>query len=196
MSETPQLLVKHEENVNSISDEVDVHFTDQVDANSAGTGSNDRLAKIGIGIVLGAVVGAVAGAWAGKVTVESVNNTVKSTGDAVKGAAVGVSQTVKGVKDAVKSVADNVNQTVKGTVDAVKGAAEDVNHNVKGTVDAVKSVAENVNHTVKGTVDVAYEERLVADEQQVKPGEVGIEQQVETQTAYMLVPVDKQRVVE
>jgi len=31
---------------------IDVHFTDQVDANSAGTGSNDDpLAKVGIGIV-------------------------------------------------------------------------------------------------------------------------------------------------
>jgi len=40
-------------------------------------------------------VGAVAGALAGKVTVESVNNTVKSSGDAVKGAAQGVNQTVK-----------------------------------------------------------------------------------------------------
>jgi len=54
----------------TLTDEVDVHFTDQVDANSAGTGSNDPLAKVGIGIVLGAVVGAVAGALAGKVTVE------------------------------------------------------------------------------------------------------------------------------
>jgi len=41
---------------------------------------------------------------------------------------------------------------------------------------------------------VAYEE-LVADEQQVKTGSVGIEQQAETQTT-ILVPVDKQRVVE
>jgi len=47
----------------------------------------------------------------------------------------------------------------------------------------------------KGTVDVAYEEQLVADEQQVKTGSVGIEQQAETQTTYILVPVDKQRVV-
>jgi len=30
--------------------------------------------------------------------------------------------------------------------------------------------------------------RLDADEQQVKTGEIGIEQQVETQTAYILVP--------
>jgi len=38
--------------------------------------------------------------------------------------------------------------------------------------------------------------RADADEQQVKTGEIGIEQQVETQTAYILVPVDKQRVGE
>jgi stress response protein YsnF len=43
---------------------------------------------------------------------------------------------------------------------------------------------------------VTYEEGLDADEQQVKTGEIGIEQQVETQTAYILVPVDKQRVGE
>jgi len=48
MSETPQLLAKHEENVD-LADEVDVHFTAQADAHSAGTGKNDQLAKVGIG---------------------------------------------------------------------------------------------------------------------------------------------------
>jgi phage-related protein len=207
MSEIEQLLVKHEEEEN-----VDP-ITDRVDPHSTGTVRSDQLAKVGIGVVLGAVAGAVAGALVGKVTVENVNNTVKSVGDAVKGAAEGVNHTVKGVGDAIKSVAENVNHTVKDVGDAVQGAAEDVNHNVKGTVgvvkgaaegvnhtvkgtvDAVKGAAENVNHTVKGTVDAAYEERLVADEKQAKTGEVGIEQ-LETQTTYILVPVDKQRVVE
>jgi len=48
MSSTAAFLVSMRENVSS-SDEVDVRATDQVDANSAGTGSNDRLAKIRIG---------------------------------------------------------------------------------------------------------------------------------------------------
>jgi len=72
----------------------------------------------------------------------------------------------------------------------VKGAAEGVN--CKNTMEVVKGAA--VNHTVK--VQSTWRmKRLDADEQQVKTGEIGIEQQVETQTAYILVPVDKQRVV-
>jgi len=49
----PAALAKHEENVD-LADEVDVHFTAQADAHSAGTGKNDQLAKVEIGVVVGA----------------------------------------------------------------------------------------------------------------------------------------------
>ena len=67
-----------------------------------------------------------------------------------------------------------------------------VNHTVKGTVDAVKDAAEDVKYTVKGTVDAAYEQQPVADNNQVKTGPVGKGELVDTQTTYMLVPVEKQ----
>jgi len=57
----------------------------------------------------------------------------------------------------------------------------------------VVNAAEDVNHTVKVQSRDVWR-GADADEQQVKTGEIGIEQQVETQTAYILVP-DKQRVV-
>lgn len=147
MSETPQLLVDHNENVEPI--------TLQNDAHSAGTGRDDSLAKVGIGAVVGAVVGAVAVTLAGKVTVESVNNTVKGIGEVVKGTAKSVNDTVKGAGDAVKNVAENVNYIVEGVGATVKGVAEDVNQNVKGTVNVVGGADEGINYTVKDTVDVA-----------------------------------------
>jgi len=178
MSENKQLLDQHEENIDPI--------TDQPDAHPVSTG-DDWLAKAAIGSVVGAVVGAVAGALASKVTAKSINHTVKGVGNAVKGAAEGFNYTVKGVADAVKSVAENVNHTLKDTVDVVKGAAEDVNHTLKDTVDAVKGAAEDVNYTVKGAVDAAAMETAENAKQSAK--------QVDTQTAYILVPVDKEQVV-
>ena len=145
MSETPQLLVNHNENVEPI--------TLQHDAQSAGTGRGDSLAKVGIGAVVGAVVGAVAVTLAGKVTVESVNNTVKGIGEVVKGTAKSVNNTVKGVGDAVKNVAENVNYIVEDVGATVKGVADDVNQNVKGTVNVVGGADEGINYTVKDTVD-------------------------------------------
>lgn len=68
-------------------------------------------------------------------------------------------QAAIGVRNAVKSVAEGVNPTVKGTVEVVKGASEDDNQTVK-------------------RIDAAYEESLVADEKQVKTGEVATVQQV------------------
>jgi len=59
-------------------------------------------------------------------------------------------------------------------MEVVKGAAEDVNH-TKGTVDVMK----------RGLMQTSSRSRLVKSAQQV-----------ETQTAYILVPVDKQRVGE
>jgi gas vesicle protein len=197
----PQLLDQQDENIDL--------FSGQPYAQPADTDRGNGLAKVAIGAVVGAVVGALAAALTNKRTVESINHSVKGVGDVVKNAAQSVNQTVKDIGDAVNSVADNVNHTakgvgdavkdtaegvnhtVKGTVDTVKGAAQGVNHAVKGTVDAVKNAAEDVNYTVKGTVDAVYQEQSVADNKQVKTDAVGKGTQVETQTTYMLVPVDK-----
>ena len=164
MTKTLQLLVNHNENVEPI--------TLQNDAQPAGTSKGDSLTKVGIGAVVGAVVGAVAVTLAGKVTVESVNNTVKGIGEVIKGIAMSVNNTVKGAGDAVKDVAETVNYVVEDVGATIKGVSEDINRNIKstvnvvggadeginyikGTVDAVKSLTKDVSQNVKSTVNVA-----------------------------------------
>jgi gas vesicle protein len=202
-----QLLVNRDENIDLIM--LQPPTTPQDDnAPPANTDKGYNLATIGIGAIVGAVVGAAAAALASKVTVESVNNTVKGVGDAVKGAASGVNNTVKGVGDAVKNVAENVdytfkdvgttvkgtaeelNQNVKGTVNVVKGTAQNVTYTVKGTVDGLKNVTEDVSQTVKNTVDAVAEQAPVVENK-----EVDTQKQGEPQTAYVLVPVDKDKFV-
>ncbi|MBW4663527.1 MAG: hypothetical protein KME01_04885 [Chroococcus sp. CMT-3BRIN-NPC107] len=168
-----------------------------------------NLAAIGLGAFFGALMGAAAAAFASKVTVESVNNTVKGVGSAVKSAAEGVNATVKGVGSAVKNVAENVDDTLKDVGMSVKGSAEEVNENLKGTVDVVKNTAQSVNFTVKGTADV-IKNASDSVSQNVKNTIDAVSEPVsgkenkqaystqkpsETQTAYILVPVDKDKYV-
>jgi gas vesicle protein len=145
MSETPLLLVNHNENVEPV--------TLQNEVQPAGTSRGDSLARVGIGAVVGAVLGAVTVSLADKVTVENVNNTVKGVGEVVKGTANSVNNTVKGVGNAVKNVAENINYVVEDVGATVKGIAKDVNQNVKGIVNVVRGVNEGSNYTVESTVD-------------------------------------------
>lgn len=198
MSETVQSVDKHDKKVDFISD--------QPDAQPVGTGISNGLAKVAIAGVVGAVVGTVAGALANKGTAQSINRTVKGVGDAVKGAAEGVNHTVKGAVDAVKGVAGDVakgvNHTANGTGNTVKDTAVGVNDTVKSAGDAVKNVAEDVkpsgNQGVKPSDHQSfklYEERLVADKKQVKTADVIITKHIETQTAHVSVPVEKERLI-
>ena len=171
---------------------------DQVEQN---TDKGYNLATISIGAVFGALMGAAAAAFASKITIESVNNTVKGVGDAVKGATEGVGKTVKGVGDAVKNVAENVDYTLKDVGTTVKGTAEEVNENLKGTVDVVKNTAQSVNYTVKGTADVikgasesvSQNVRSTVDAASQSVPAEGTQKPTEAQTAYILVPVDKDK---
>lgn len=200
------VVVNPDENIAPITIQQPTMAEDNSEPANTDTGFN--LATIGIGALVGAVVGAAATALASKVTVESVNKTVKGVGDAVKGAATGVNTTVKGVGDAVKNVAENVNYTLKDVGTTVQGTAQDVNQNVKGTVNAVKGTAQNVNYTVKGTVDVlksATEDvsqsvkstvEAVAEQAPVaENNEEDTQKPTQAQTAYILVPVDKDKFV-
>ena len=182
----------------------DVTTEDQATAQEQVEQNTDKgynLATISIGAVFGALMGAAAAAFASKITIESVNNTVKGVGDAVKGAAEGVSNTVKGVGDAVKNVAENVDYTLKDVGTTVKGTAEEVNENLKGTVDVVKNTAQSVNYTVKGTKDVikgasesvSQNVRSTVDAASQSVPAEGTQKPTEAQTAYILVPVDKDK---
>lgn len=209
MSQTPQALNKRDENADLIADQPDGHpvgiginITARPDGHPVDIGTGNGLAKVAIAGVVGAVVGTVAGALANKRTAQGVNRTFKGIGDAIKGAASGVNRTFKGVGDAVKDTESGVNDTIKGAVDTVKGAADDVKLSVEGTVDRVKDSLEDAkpssNQDVKPSDHQSvklYEERLVADKKQVKIGEVVIEKHVETQTAHISVPVNKEQVI-
>jgi len=189
-----------------LSEEVVDSTVEQPDVDSTSNGNNDGLIKTALGALVGAVVGAVAINVARHLTVENVNNTVKGVGEAFKGAAEGVNNTAKGVGDAVKSVAENANSTVqdvgevikstaddfnsniKGTVDVVRATTQNVNSNVKGATSVVKGTAQEINNTVKGAVDTVCQQEIVTDE-------VSSDRSNGTQTAYVLVPVEKGIVV-
>lgn len=174
MSETLQHSVNQDKNVEPI--------TLQDDSQPADISGDDSLAKVRIGAIVGTVLGVVIVTLGNKVTVESINNTVKSIGEVVKGTANSVNSNVRSVGDAVKNVADNVNYVVEDVGATVKGVVNDVNQNVKGivnvvrdvyegsnyniavTVDAVKSLTEDVSQNVKSTVDVAISD--VVEQQQ------------------------------
>lgn len=180
-----------------VTTEAQATAQDQVEPS---TDKGYNLATISIGAVFGALMGAAAAAFASKITIESVNNTVKGVGDAVKGATEGVGKTVKGVGDAVKNVAENVDYTLKDVGTTVKGTATEVNENLQGTVDVVKNTAQSVNYTVKGTADVikgasesvSQNVRSTVDAASQSVPE-GTQKPTEAQTAYILVPVDKDK---
>ncbi len=204
-SENEQLLVR-DENIDPITEQPPTTAEDN--AAPANTGKDNSLLTIGIGALVGAFVGAAATALATKVTVESVNKAVTGVGETVKGAASGVNKTVKGVGDAVKNVAENVNYTLKDVGTTVQGTASDVNQNVKGTVNVVKGTAQNVNYTVKGTADVLKSaaedvsqnvkstvDAVAQSEPVAENNDTSAQQPSQTQTAYILVPVDKDKFV-
>lgn len=104
MSETPQLLVNHSENIEPIMG--------QSDAQLADTDHNARLAQVAIGAVIGAALGVVVGTLARQITVKGANKTVEGMEDAVKDSAKGVKCIVEDVGAIVKSVAEDVSQNV------------------------------------------------------------------------------------
>ncbi|MEH2047830.1 MAG: hypothetical protein V7L12_32100, partial [Nostoc sp.] len=97
----------------------------------------------------------------------------KDTANAVKGAA-------QEVKPAVKNVADSVKETVEEAKPAFKDAAKDTSNAVKGAAQEVKSASNQ---------GVGLDERLVADNKQVKTEDVGMRKSVETHSPQSL-PVE------
>jgi uncharacterized protein (TIGR02271 family) len=158
MSESPQVLDKHDENAGLV--------TGQPYAHPAGTGMGDGLAQAAI--------------VPNETMTISENNeplekhdekvdlisdqvdarsqaTLKGNGLAKLAIAGLIGATLGTVAGALanKRTAESINRTVKGVGNAVKGAAEGVNHTVKGVGNAVKGttegVASGINDTLKGT---------------------------------------------
>ena len=194
MSENKQLLDQHEERVDSI--------TDQRDAQRAGTDISNGSAPTGKKRIITSE---------NSPTVERHEenlDSITSQGDAqsvgtgtgnglAKAAIIGVVGAALGTVAATlasKVKAQRINRTVKGVGDAVDDVVKSANHAAKATVDRVKDTFEDAGLSDDQTFKL-YGERLVADKRQVKAGEVRIGKHVETETAHISVPLQKERVV-
>jgi gas vesicle protein len=131
---------------------------------------NNNLNKVLLGGILGATLGTLAAALANKKTSQGANLAAKGVGDAVKSVGEGVNVATKGVGEAAKTVAEGVKQgLVNPVVDALKDTAEGAKKSIEGTTDRLKQTAEYVN----------------PNEQEFSP-----------QTTYVLIPVEKERIIE
>ena len=211
MIENEAISGEHDNNVDPV--------TDRTNAQTLDAEIGNGLAKAAIGGVLGAVLGTVAVTLANKKTAQDINRSVKGVGNAVKNAASGVNGAVKNAVESVKGVAKGVNKTVESAGDTVQPTTEDVNQTVKSAASTVQAPVAPpqpvVNTTTNSPVPVAppqsvneenvkvsddrlfklYEERLVVNKKQVKTAEVAIGKHVETQKAYISIPLEKERLV-
>lgn len=134
-------------------------------------GKNNNLNKVLLGGLLGATLGTLTAALANKRTAQGANLAAKGVGDAVKSVGEGVNVAAKGVGEAAKTVAEGVNQgLVSPVVDALKDTAEGAKKSIEGVTDQFKQTAEYVNPS---------------DQEAFEP-----------QTTYVLIPVEKERIIE
>jgi gas vesicle protein len=130
----------------------------------------NNLNKVLLGGLLGATLGTLAAALSNKKTVQGANLAAKGVGDAVKSVGEGVNVAAKGVGEAAKTVAEGVNQgLVNPVVDAIKDTAEGAKKSLESATDKLKQTAEYVNPA---------------------------DQEFEPQTTYVLIPVEKERIIE
>ena len=131
---------------------------------------NNNLNKVLLGGLLGATLGTLAAALANKKTAQGANLAAKGVGDAVKSVGEGVNVAAKGVGEAAKTVAEGVNQgLVSPVMDVFKDTAEGAKKSLESATDKLKQTAEYVNPA---------------------------DQEFEPQTTYVLIPVEKERVIE
>lgn len=142
-------------------------------------GSNNGLTKALVGGLIGATLGTLAAALANRRTSQGVNHAAKGVGQAAKTVGEGVTHAAQGVGQAVKSVTEGVNYAVVG-----------------GVADVVKNTAQQAQQAVAGATDAVQNSTQQGGSKEVANGEAGIEMQPETQTKYVLIPVEKERIIE
>ncbi|MBW4663526.1 MAG: hypothetical protein KME01_04880 [Chroococcus sp. CMT-3BRIN-NPC107] len=130
----------------------------------------NNLNKVLLGGLLGATLGTLAAALANKRTAQGANLAAKGVGDAVRSVGEGVNVAAKGVGEAAKTVAEGVNQgLVNPVVDALKDTTGGAKKSVENVADQFKQTAEYINPA---------------------------DQEFEPQTTYVLIPVEKERIIE
>lgn len=211
MIENEEISGEHNNNVDPV--------TDRTNAQKVDAETGNGLAKAAIGGIVGAVLGTVAISLANKKTAQDINRSVKGVGNAVKNAASGVNGAVKNAVESVKGVAKGANQTVESAAGTAQATTEDVKETVKSAASTVQAPVAPPQPVVNTTTNIQapvappqpvneenvkvsddrlfklHEERLVVNKKQVKTAEVAIGKHVETQKAYISIPLEKERLV-
>jgi gas vesicle protein len=166
---TPSTELPKKENVSNTSTLPRENSSDSKPQSNQQKGNNN-LNKVLLGGLLGATLGTLAAALANKKTAQGANLAAKGVGDAVKSVGEGVNVAARGVGDAAKTVAEGVNQgLVSPVVDAIKDTTEGAKKTLGSTVDQLKQTAEYVNPA---------------------------DREFAPQTTYVLIPVEKERIIE
>jgi len=177
-----------------------------------------------VGAVIGSAVGAVAGGLVGKSAAEAVDPTVEDeywrnnyasrpyvepgrtyddyqsayrTGYEGYGRHAETGRKFNEVEPHLRSDYETRHGGTGLAWDKAKHAARDAWDKVENTVTGSSDRNSEQNLASRGDTQQVnlYEERLIADKTRVKTGEVNVSKHVETETARVSVPVEKERVV-
>jgi hypothetical protein len=145
---------------------------------------------------------------AAKTVAGGVGQTAKGVGEAVKSVTQGVNYAVVGT---LQDTAEGVNHAVVGALDAVKGASSNAKQVVAGAADqvkdttedaqaivyigalrtAVQDTAEDIKPSYDQNVKVAIERPVANTSQVAMTGNIGIEREIDMQTAYISGPQEE-----
>ena len=143
---------------------------------------------------------------AAKTVAGGVNQTAKGVGEAVKSVAEGVNyavvgtlqdtaegvnHAVVGALDAVKGASSNAKQSVAGAADQLKDNTEDAKQSVVGALDSVQDTAEDIKPSYDQNVKVAIERPVANTSQVAMTGNIGMEREIDMQTAYISGPQEE-----
>ena len=206
MTDTKKPINDHDANRDPITGEPGAHPVGTgVGAAGAGAAGAAIGAVVGgpVGAIIGAVVGAVGGGLAGKSAAESINPTVEDeywrTNHATQ-PYVEPGRQYEDYQPAYRTGYEAYGRHAenKKTFDEVEPELKseyEKSHSTTGLAwdkakPATRAAWDRADSTFK-----LYEERLIADKQREKTGEVAVGKRVETETAKVSVPIEKERVV-
>jgi uncharacterized protein (TIGR02271 family) len=151
-----------------------------------------------VGAVVGAVVGSVAGGLAGKSVAENVNPTEEDTywrqnygnRDYVE-----PQRTYEDYQPAYQTGYEGFARHAGDTGRTYEEVEPDLQRDYESRRGGAGLPWEKAKGAARDAWVKLYEERLVVDKNRVKAGEVTVGKRVETETAQVAVPVEKERVV-
>ena len=156
-----------------------------------------------VGAIIGAVVGAVSGGLAGKSAAEAIDPTVEDEYWRSNHAAQPYVEPGRQYEDYQPAYrtgyeAYSRHATAKKSFDEVEPELKSEYEKSYGGAGLAWDKAKPATRAAWDRADSSfklYEERLIADKQREKTGEVVVNKRVETETAKVSVPIEKERVV-